>query len=99
MSQKFRAGAEPEAEPQRRIGRDGALTVDDDVDRAGCAVGPLKADPPSWRPLPIEIHILPGKAYELEIMLSDLMGEVCSAKWVIDGDTFDLAPMAHILGE
>jgi hypothetical protein len=29
----------------------------------------------------------------------DLLREVCSAKWVIDGDTFDLAPMAHILGE
>jgi hypothetical protein len=26
-------------------------------------------------------------------------GVVCSAKWVIDGYTFDLAPMAHILGE
>jgi hypothetical protein len=29
---KFRAGAEPVAEPQRRIGRDRALTVDDPSD-------------------------------------------------------------------
>ncbi len=26
-------------------------------------------------------------------------GVVCSAKWVVDGYTFDVAPLAHILGE
>jgi hypothetical protein len=32
-----------------------------------------------------------------KLWLSDLMREVCSAKWIIDGNTLDLAPMAHFL--
>jgi hypothetical protein len=77
------------AEPQRHIGRDRGLTVDDPSDSVHWYVD-----------LPRQFG--GGNAEFLQLLGEMLAGRsvaVCSAEWVIDDYTFDLAPMAHILGE